>query len=73
SNQKVMPPNFSSVSYYVDIIGDLPEYKKAKNPFSLAMRLFTMKEKQKEQEEKRSKKENKQKVKEEKVTRKKEK
>jgi hypothetical protein len=40
NNQKVFPPNFSNTNYYADIVGTLPEYQKAKNPVSLAIRYF---------------------------------
>jgi hypothetical protein len=38
--EKMLPPNYSSQNYYADIIGTLPEYKKAKNPVSLALKIF---------------------------------
>ena len=37
-----MPPNFENNSYYVEIIGDVIDYKKAKNPVTLAIRRFKL-------------------------------
>jgi hypothetical protein len=36
--KKMLPPNFESVQYYADLIGMSDDYKKAKNPVSIAKR-----------------------------------
>ena len=38
----MMPPNFENNSYYDEIIGDVIDYKKAKNPVTLAIRRFKL-------------------------------
>ncbi len=45
-NEKILPPNYDSNNYYADIIGDMPEYRKAKNPVTLAQRIFNTVKKQ---------------------------
>lgn len=61
----MMPPNFDTNTYYMEIIGDHPDYKRAKNPVSLAIRQFKV---LRDQEEKEEKKLEKQKKKEDKKT-----
>ena len=39
-NERMLPPNFSQINFYSDIIGELSEYKIAKNPLSLAIRRY---------------------------------
>lgn len=36
--RRMMPPNFDSAQYYLDLIGTSEDYKKAKNPVTLAKR-----------------------------------
>ena len=42
-NEKTLPPNYQNHNYYSDIIGEMPEYKKARNPVTLAQRIFNSK------------------------------
>lgn len=40
--RRMMPPNFSSANYYIDIIGPHDDYIKAKNPASIAIKRHYM-------------------------------
>lgn len=41
--KKMLPPNFDNVQYYAELIGLFDDYKKAKNPVSIAKRRATRK------------------------------
>ncbi len=55
-NRLLMPPNFETNTYYLEIIGECRDYKLAKNPVTLAIKRFTIDRKQIEEEEKQKKK-----------------